>query len=75
MKIAKIIPLFKSGTRQQINNYRSISLLPSFSKLLEKLIHKLLYSFLQMHDILYKQKYGFRRRHYGITGVALNWFE
>lgn len=39
MKIAKMCPIHKSGDTMDINNYRPISLLPSFSKILEKLVH------------------------------------
>ena len=37
MKIAKVIPMFKSGAKTEVTNYRPISLLPQFSKKLEKL--------------------------------------
>ena len=37
MKIAKVIPLYKSGSKNDFNNYRPISLLPQLSKFLEKL--------------------------------------
>ena len=36
MKIAKILPIYKSGNKKILNNYRPISLLPAFSKLLRK---------------------------------------
>ena len=39
LKIARVIPLFKSGDRNDITNYRPISLLPVISKIFEKLIH------------------------------------
>ena len=38
MKIAKIIPIFKAGEQNKFNNYRPISLLPAFSKIIEKLV-------------------------------------
>ena len=63
MKIAKIIPIFKSGNQEIMNNYRPISLLPAFSKLLEKLVYKKLTSFLESYKILYKHQYGFRKKH------------
>ena len=39
MKIAKVYPIFKQGDKTDLKNYRHISFLPSFSKLLEKLMH------------------------------------
>ena len=40
MKTAKIIPIFKSGDREDCTNYRPISLLPQISKILEKLFNR-----------------------------------
>ena len=61
LKIAKIIPIHKGGSTQDINNYRPISLLSIFDKIIEKLIHKRLYSFLESHNILYHNQFGFRK--------------
>ena len=63
MKIAKVIPLFKKGDNQDVNNYRPISLLSSLSKVLEKLIHKRTISFLKDQNILYDFQFGFRDKH------------
>ena len=63
LKIAKVIPLFKSGDRRIINNYRPISVLPVFSKIIEKLMHKRLKNFLDKNDILTCCQFGFRRGH------------
>ena len=59
-KIAKIIPVFKSGSKDDINNYRPISLLSTFSKIHEKLIFTRLTNFLEVNQILYPRQYGFR---------------
>ena len=63
MKVAKVIPIFKSGDMKSFNNYRPISILPAFSKLLEKLVAKRLVNFLDKFDILYSHQYGFRINH------------
>ena len=62
-KIAKIVPIFKSGNKKILNNYRPISILPAFSKLLEKLVCNRLVNFLETHDLLHKHQYGFRQNH------------
>ena len=61
MKIAKIIPLFKSGSKTEINNYRPISLLPQFSKILEKIYNNRLNNFITTSNILNSCQYGFRQ--------------
>ena len=38
MKTAEVIPLFKSGDREKYTNYRPVSILPQFSKILEKIL-------------------------------------
>ena len=64
MKVAKIGPIYKKSKDQQtFSNYRPISLLPSFSKILEKIIHKRVYTFLQAHEMFYNSQYGFRPGH------------
>ena len=39
-KLAKVIPLHKGGEKDDVDNYRSISLLPVMPKILEKLMFK-----------------------------------
>ena len=58
MKIARVIPIFKSDDQSLLTNYRLISVLPSFSKFLERGI-----------DILFSKHYGFRKNH--STALAL----
>ena len=52
LKVAKVIPIYKKGEMCFTSNYRPISLLSIFTKLLEKLMHKRLYSFLQKNGVL-----------------------
>ena len=60
-KLARVIPLFKSGSKLLLANYRPISLLPFRSKVLEKLIHSRMSAFLIKYNVLYSDQYGFRR--------------
>ena len=61
LKIAKVIPLFKSGSKKLLTNYRPISLLPIFSKLLEKIVHKQVFNFLEINSIIYESQFGFQK--------------
>ena len=58
-KIAKVIPIFKSESRVLCNNYRPISLLSNISKLIEKLMYKQVYSFLEQQNCFYNAQFGF----------------
>ena len=63
LKNAKVVPLFKSGSKTDVDNYRSISLLPVLSKVLEKIMYNRLIKFLDKNDILYEKQFGFRSKH------------
>jgi uncharacterized protein YlbG (UPF0298 family) len=69
MKIAKVIPLYKSGDHMSISNYRPVSILPLFSKILERLMYSRIISFMNRNSILYKYQFGFREGH--STNMAL----
>ena len=60
MKVAKVIPIVKGNDKQVFTNYRPISLLPQFSKILEKLFYVRLDNFIERHSILSNSQYGFR---------------
>ena len=68
LKIAEIIPVYKSKEKNIIDNYRPISILPPIPKILEKIIHKRLYRFISKK--LYKSQYGFRPKHSTAQAVA-----
>lgn len=61
LKVAKVTPIYKSGSKSNPSNYRPISVLPVISKILEKVIYSRLESHLNSIDFFYKQQYGFRR--------------
>ena len=63
MKLANVVPLHKSKSRDLVTNYRPISLLLTMSKILEKLIYKRTYRFLEINHQIYKSQYGFRSKH------------
>ena len=60
LKIVKVIPIHKVGP-QEINNYRRISLLSIFDKIMEKMIHKKLYNFLEERNILYHNQHSYKK--------------
>ena len=62
-KEAKVKPLFKSGDKDDINNYRPISILPTVSKLIQKWVDVNFSLFLNNFSLLHKSQCGFRAKH------------
>jgi hypothetical protein len=60
LKYSTVVPVFKSGDRSQIVNYRPISLLTGFSKVFENLLYSRIMQHVQCHNILVSNQYGFR---------------
>ena len=69
LKIAKVIPLFKGGESKYLINYRPVSVLPVFSKVLERLMCNRIMEFVKENDVLYNMQFGFRKGH--STAIAL----
>ena len=63
LKISRVIPLFKTGDKSNFSNYRPISILPAFSKILEKAFYNRLNNYLHELHILSNDQYGFRKCH------------
>ena len=60
MKIVRAMPIFNSGDKHNFRNYRPISILPDFSKILEKVIATKLIKYLDFNKLFYEDQYGFR---------------
>ena len=63
LKIAKVIPLFKAENEHLFNNYRPISLLPTISKIFEKIMFNQIFTYFQTNRLFYNSQYGFREAH------------
>ena len=63
LKLANVIPIFKKGSQTSLSNYRPISLLSVFNKLLESLMYNRLIRYLEKHNVLYHKQFGFRSKH------------
>ena len=70
-KIASVIPVYKKGSQIGLNNYRPISLLSIFNRILEKIIFKRLITIINKHTILYNKQFGFRSKHSTLQAILL----
>ena len=70
LKKSSVTPVFKKGDSRFLDNYRPVSTLPLFGKILEKLIYNRLHSFFTANNTIYENQYGFRKKH--STSHAVN---
>ena len=63
LKFAKVTPSFKSGKSKLLMNYRQISVLLCFSKILEMIMYDRLYEHLTKNNLLFDKQLGFRKSH------------
>ena len=64
LKISNVIPVYKNkGSRQEVSNYRPISLLSNIEKIYEKLMYSRLMGFLNHSNQIYSRQFGFRKSH------------
>ena len=63
LKIAKVIPLYKSENPELFTNYIPTSILPCLSKILERLMYNRINNFLAEYNILSNKQYGFRENY------------
>lgn len=69
-KEAKVTPIFKSGEKDDVNNYRPISVLPLISKKKKRTVQVQLVSFLTTNNVLSEHQSGFRKQHSTQTAVT-----
>ena len=74
LKTAKVVPVFKKDSKLDYNNYRPISLLSNIEKILEKLMYKRLYTFLNNNNATYNLQFGFRQQ-YSTSHALINIIE
>ena len=68
-KLARATPIFKTGSKKDANNYRSISVISIFSRMLEKLVHDQLIEYLITNKVLTPNQSAFRKLHSTVTSL------
>ena len=68
-KKSRVTVIFKGGDKEQMNNYRPISVIPVIKKVLERVVHNQLHEFLVTNNLLAVQQSGFRKAH--LTNTVL----
>ena len=63
LKLAKVTPVFKSEGNEYLTNYRPISVVVCFSKILERIMYNRLYEHLTKNNLLFDKQFGFRKFH------------
>ena len=63
LKKAVVTPIHKAGNAQDVNNFRPISILPAFSKVIEKTVAKQLTNYLETNQLLHPMQFGFRPKY------------
>ena len=58
-KRARVVPVYKSSAHDNFDNFRSISVLPAISKILEKCVHSQLIENLEKNNLLSQNQFGF----------------
>ena len=77
-KAAKVIPVYKSGTKSNMDNYRAISIISIIAKTMEKLVYKQIYSYLQQNKILIEAQHGFSPLHStasALLKISNKWYQ
>ncbi len=70
LKIARVTPIFKSEDKLIMSNYRPVSVLPVFSKILERLMYNRLLKYFESNSLLSSNQFGFREKHSTYMALA-----
>ncbi len=70
LKMAKVLPIYKSKEHNLLQNYRPISILSAISKVLERIVYNRVMTFLDKDNQLYKHQYGFRKGYSTVNAVS-----
>ena len=66
LKKALVPPVFKGGSKLEVSNYRPVSILSIFSKIIGKIMQSRLVNFLDENGIIYKHQFGFQKNNFNI---------
>lgn len=61
LKVARLVPIYKTGDPTLPSNYRPISILPTISKVFERLLYNITESFLNKFKVIHKFQFGFQK--------------
>ena len=70
LKVAKVIPIYKSGDQETFSNYRPISHLPVLGKVFERVLYTRFLAFIDKFGLLDEKQFGFRRKHKTVDALA-----
>ena len=71
-KLARVAPIFKTGVKSDMSNYRPISVLSSVARVFEKIVYEQLYDYFEKNRFLTKYQSGFCRLHSTVTAMLKN---
>ena len=63
LKLARVVPIYESGDKKEVSNYRPISVLSFYSKIFEKMMYEYVVEFMDKNKIIFKNQFGFRKNH------------
>ncbi|XP_055389620.1 uncharacterized protein LOC129618706 [Condylostylus longicornis] len=70
VKTGRIVPVFKTGVKSVLDNYRPICITPVLSKVIEKIVHNQLSAYLEKHNLLFVKQYDFKKKSCTETAIV-----